>query len=564
MAREERNDDGAQLFIYKAVFDQLVKKHKRFKDDAHRWDYLNEQRKPLGLPIRGFSKQEFKDLRAILEEFGSTYRGTIAQIDYHLDAEKNPDKHVLRKLVTLESALIAFVKKNIIEGWLFEINRETGALRPYLVQSVRYQPAYRKENTFIPARVWLQCTHWSKGDDHTRYFQWYASDVLGKTVGDVLGLKNLVHETKSMVEDYNKDEKTFFTIRKQLGIQYLCSGVFETKDKDSSWRTTEKQILNNRAVVNDRCDDITEHEGTTIFIDIRREEFGEDYDEDDIEENKHTRQPNWHYVWCFSLETHEEGWVHIHSMKRYIYRPELKSNLILDVDHESLIDALTADVDALMEDIVSGKSGGTTIVCKGKPGTGKTLTAEVYAEVVGKPLYRIHSGQLGTDAETVERELTDCLKRAKAWGAVMLIDEADVFMMSRGESLERNAVVAVFLRTLEYFDGLIFLTTNRSDEIDDAILSRAIAVISFKMPQLEERKRLWKSLGEVYRLKMIKQPGMIDKLASTFEVSGRDIKGLIRLTIKACRKKKIEPDFATMKKLSVFKGIELTKSKAAS
>ena len=38
-----------------------------------------------------------------------------------------------------------------------------------------------------------------------------------------------------------------------------------------------------------------------------------------------------------------------------------------------------------------------------------------------------------------------------------------------------NAVVGVFLRVLEYFNGLLFLTTNRIDDIDEAIVSRCIA-----------------------------------------------------------------------------------------
>jgi hypothetical protein len=46
---------------------------------------------------------------------------------------------------------------------------------------------------------------------------------------------------------------------------------------------------------------------------------------------------------------------------------------------------------------------------------------------------------------------------------VLLLDEADVFMQSRdSKSLERNKLVAIFLRLLEYFEGILFLTTNVS------------------------------------------------------------------------------------------------------
>ena len=44
--------------------------------------------------------------------------------------------------------------------------------------------------------------------------------------------------------------------------------------------------------------------------------------------------------------------------------------------------------------------------------------------------------------------------RAQRWGAVMLIDEADVYIKRRDDDITMNAVVGVFLRVLEYFNGL--------------------------------------------------------------------------------------------------------------
>ncbi len=62
----------------------------------------------------------------------------------------------------------------------------------------------------------------------------------------------------------------------------------------------------------------------------------------------------------------------------YRYQPELKHKLVLPPEQTDLIDILTAEMDVLMDDIVAGKSGGTTVLCAGPPGVGKTLTAEVY------------------------------------------------------------------------------------------------------------------------------------------------------------------------------------------
>ncbi|KAH8793755.1 hypothetical protein F5882DRAFT_516145 [Hyaloscypha sp. PMI_1271] len=57
---------------------------------------------------------------------------------------------------------------------------------------------------------------------------------------------------------------------------------------------------------------------------------------------------------------------------------------------------------------------------------------------------------------------------------------ADVLLEQRSsQDIHRNALVCVFLRTLEYYQGIMFLTTNRVGQIDDAIASR----IHFKLNQ---------------------------------------------------------------------------------
>ena len=53
------------------------------------------------------------------------------------------------------------------------------------------------------------------------------------------------------------------------------------------------------------------------------------------------------------------------------------------------------------------------------------------------------SSDIGTDAYVVEANLINHFKQAKSWEAVILIDEADVFMERRGPTdLQRNSLVA--------------------------------------------------------------------------------------------------------------------------
>jgi SpoVK/Ycf46/Vps4 family AAA+-type ATPase len=76
-------------------------------------------------------------------------------------------------------------------------------------------------------------------------------------------------------------------------------------------------------------------------------------------------------------------------------------------------------------------------------------------------------------AEELEAQLTCIFPAASDWKAVLLLDEADVYLQQRDSlQLERNRLVATFLRTLEYYSGIFFLTTNMLDNFDEAILDR--------------------------------------------------------------------------------------------
>jgi SpoVK/Ycf46/Vps4 family AAA+-type ATPase len=55
----------------------------------------------------------------------------------------------------------------------------------------------------------------------------------------------------------------------------------------------------------------------------------------------------------------------------------------------------------------------------------------------------------------------------------------------------RNSLVTVFLRKLEYLDGIMFLTTNRVTEFDEAVLSRMHLMLKYEELSSEARKRIW-------------------------------------------------------------------------
>ena len=259
----------------------------------------------------------------------------------------------------------------------------------------------------------------------------------------------------------------------------------------------------------------------------------------------------------FHLDLHHYLWVHVADIHPYEYKPALRHKLVLPEEQTDLIDILTAEMDLLMDDIVEGKSGGTTVLCAGPPGVGKTLTAEVYSEIIRRPLYRVHSGQLGLSVSNMETILKDVLTRAQRWGAVMLIDEADVYIKRRDDDITMNAVVGVFLRVLEYFNGLLFLTTNRIDDIDEAIVSRCIALIKYSPPDDAGRRRIWQVMAEQFGLAL--EADITDQLVALFPAAtGRDIKGLAKLVAKYCKQKQCPADLAAFTRCATFRGLEVS------
>ncbi|KAK4454247.1 P-loop containing nucleoside triphosphate hydrolase protein [Podospora aff. communis PSN243] len=166
------------------------------------------------------------------------------------------------------------------------------------------------------------------------------------------------------------------------------------------------------------------------------------------------------------------------------HRKSAFDRLVLPDEHKRLIHSLVAQhfrdkqrqnrtTEDEQMDIVRGKGKGLVLLLHGAPGVGKTSTAEAVAERFKKPLFQITCGDLGSTAKEVEDALSKNFALANKWGCILLLDEADVFLATRKrEDFTRNGLVAVFLRVLEYYAGVLFLTTNRIGDFDEAFTSR--------------------------------------------------------------------------------------------
>ncbi|KFY77788.1 hypothetical protein V499_02893 [Pseudogymnoascus sp. VKM F-103] len=213
------------------------------------------------------------------------------------------------------------------------------------------------------------------------------------------------------------------------------------------------------------------------------------------------------------------------------FNSDAYKQLLLPKNHKELAHALVKNHGSNeFDDLIKGKGKGLVFVLHGAPGVGKTFTAESIADDVRKPLYIINSGELGVTPHEVETHLNSALKLATHWGAIVLIDEADVFLEQRTiHDLTRNCLVSLFLRTLEYYEGILFLTTNRLTSFDLAFKSRIHLALKYTALDAQRRKELWKlfiSRTSSHRLAAWDE-SVLDDLAKV-DINGRQIKNTVR------------------------------------
>lgn len=120
------------------------------------------------------------------------------------------------------------------------------------------------------------------------------------------------------------------------------------------------------------------------------------------------------------------------------------------------------------------------------------MNVECIAQATGRPLIALTIGDLIDEEEKIEAKLVKWFSLAERWKAILLLDEADIFLERRAtRDIQRNGIVSIFLRRMEYFSGLLFLTTNRVGQIDDAFLSRVTVVLQYENLTDDTRKKIW-------------------------------------------------------------------------
>jgi hypothetical protein len=250
----------------------------------------------------------------------------------------------------------------------------------------------------------------------------------------------------------------------------------------------------------------------------------------------------------------DAAWGHL------VYNEDQKDPVHTFVEHHRRIKAG-------IDDVITGKGLGLIILLSSPPGTGKTLTAEAVADKTRRPLYYLQAEDLGIDASTLGRNIKKVFEMATEWDAVVLLDEADVFMAQRSpKDIRRNELVSIFLRELEYFQGIrkwlskglslfttfhntncelqVFLTTNLYSTIDNAFRSRVNIHLLFDSLSSSARGQLWqKFMARLPKQEKKKELSANDlNVLAKWELNGREIKNSIKTVRNWCVIKDLEMD----------------------
>ena len=151
-------------------------------------------------------------------------------------------------------------------------------------------------------------------------------------------------------------------------------------------------------------------------------------------------------VFGFALSSHKWILMRIDDLTDNVWSADAIDRLVMDKRQKKVLSSLisspvfTQGVDG---DVIGWKGKGLVMLLHGLPGTGKTLTAESVCESLKRPLYIVSGGELGVSPEEVEKTLQEILELSKLWKAVILIDEADVFLEARSaHDIVRNNFVS--------------------------------------------------------------------------------------------------------------------------
>ncbi len=180
---------------------------------------------------------------------------------------------------------------------------------------------------------------------------------------------------------------------------------------------------------------------------------------------------------------------------------------------------------------------GITAIFYGQSGTGKTETAYQIAKKTCRDIMMVELSQVKSkwfgESEKQVKKIFDDYRKFYNYNKVkpiLFINEADGLFSKRlgitgkTSSVDQtvNTIQNIILQELEKFEGILFATTNLSENLDSAFERRFLFKVEFKNPQPEVIEKIWKA-----KLPELTQTD-IKKLSTSYQLSGGEIENVVR------------------------------------
>ncbi|KAF7867076.1 uncharacterized protein EAF02_009862 [Botrytis sinoallii] len=169
-------------------------------------------------------------------------------------------------------------------------------------------------------------------------------------------------------------------------------------------------------------------------------------------------------------------------------------SLVIPEGHESLLKALVGTHPS-SHSLLSRKSkdpSSLAILLHGPKNTGKFLTVKALASHFNRPLYTITSADLGMITWDAARELATHFKRATKWNCIIAIPDAERrFPHRKSPSDGDSNMPGLFLRELELFKGIVILTTDIKDDVEEQVLRGMNVCLGSDFWSRSENLQVW-------------------------------------------------------------------------
>ena len=154
-----------------------------------------------------------------------------------------------------------------------------------------------------------------------------------------------------------------------------------------------------------------------------------------------------------------------------------------------------------------GMPKGLIVLLYGAPGTGKTETVMQLARKTKRDVLHVNIQEVRScwvgETEKNMKKIFDVYRENKSERKpILLFNEADAILSKRTTAVTgqnsavnkmENSMQNIILEELENFDGILFLTSNLAQTLDDAFDRRILFKLKFENPTRDVKKKIWKN-----------------------------------------------------------------------